>query len=144
MRKQPVIRFLAVLLTALASNSLYAESIPVRYTAGLLRGFLVVRSQDGETLADGEISQIAHGDQVTNHLIFHFKDGSVNEETVVFSQSHNFQLISDHLIQKGPSFPHPIDVLITKATGQVTIHYAEDGKEKTISDRLTLPLDVAN
>lgn len=145
MRKQPVIRFLAVLLIALISNLLFAESIPVRYTAGLLHGFLVLRNQTGEVLADGEVTQIAHGDQVTNHLTLHFKDGSLNEETVVFSQHRNFQLISDHLVQKGPSFPHPMDVLITKSTGQITIRYTdEDGKEKTISDRLTLPLDVAN
>jgi hypothetical protein len=144
MRKQPVIRSLAFLLTVLLSNCLFAEPIPVRYTAGLLHGFLVLHNQNGDAIADGEISQTARGDKVTNHLIFRFKDGSLNEETVAFSQSHNFQLISDHLVQKGPSFPHPIDVLITKATGEVTIHYTEDGKEKTINDRLTFPLDLAN
>ena len=116
----------------------------MRFTAGLLHGFLILRDQNGDVLADGEMTQVAHGIQVTNHTIFHFRDGSVHEETVVFSQQKNFQLISDHLIQKGPSFPHPMDVLITKATGQVTIHYTEDGKDKTIDERMTLPPDVAN
>ena len=144
MRKQPVIWSLAVLSAAIISSPLFAESIPVRFTSGLLHGFLVLRNQNDEGLADGEITQFTHGDQVTNHLVLHFRDGSLNEETVVFSQHKNFQLISDHLVQKGSSFPHPLDVLITKATGQITIHYTEDGQEKTINDRLTLPLDVAN
>ena len=143
MRKQSAV-CLFVVLAALAT-SLLAEPVPVRYPSGLLHGFLVLRNQDGEPLADGEVSQIAHGDQVTSHLTLHFKDGSLHEETVVFSQRRNFQLISDHLVQKGPSFPHPTDVLITKSTGQVTVHYTdEDGKDKTIADRLTLPLDLAN
>jgi hypothetical protein len=144
MRKQPVFWPLAVLLPVMMSMSLLAEPVPVRFTAGLLHGFLVLRNQNGDVLADGEVTQVAHGIQVTNHLVFRFRDGSLNDETVVFSQQKNFQLMSDHLIQKGPSFPHPIDVLITKATGQVTARYTEDGKDKTINERMTLPLDVAN
>jgi hypothetical protein len=143
-RKQPVNWFSAALFTALISTSIFAESIPVRFTAGLLHGFLILRDQNGDVLADGEMTQVAHGIQVTNHTVFHFRDGSLNEETVVFSQKKNFQLISDHLIQKGPSFPYPMDVVITKATGQVMVHYTEDGKGKTIDKRMTLPIDVAN
>jgi len=36
--------------------------------------------------------------------------GSVDDETATFSQEHDFRLIiSDHHIQKGPSFPHPME-----------------------------------
>ena len=36
--------------------------------------------------------------------------GSVDDETATFSQEHDFRLIiSDHHIQKGPSFPHPTE-----------------------------------
>src|SRR5882757_10259104 len=112
MTKQLAARFLVVTagLALLSSTAIFAEQITVRYAAGLLHGFLVLRSQDGGLLADGDVYQVARGDRVTNHSVFHFKDGSLHEETVVFSQRHNFQLISDRLIQKGPSFPHPMDV----------------------------------
>src|SRR5690349_1612615 len=144
MKKQPVFWLRAVLFAALISTPLLAESIPVRFTSGLLHGFLILRNQNGDVLADGDVTQVARGAQVTSHLTFRFRDGSLNEETVVFYQQKSFQLISDHLVQKGASFPHPLDVLITKATGEVAIHYTEDGKEKTINERMTLPPDVAN
>lgn len=144
MRRQPVFWFLAVLFAATFAVKLSGESIPVRFTSGLLHGFLVLRNQSGDVLADGEITQVARGTQVSNRTVFHFRDGSVHEETLVFSQQKAFQLISDHLVQKGPSFPNSLDVLITKATGQVTVHYTDDGKEKTIDKRMTLPPDVAN
>jgi hypothetical protein len=47
-------------------------------------------------LADGDMIQFAHGDRVTSRLIFRFKDGSVHDDTVVFSQSRTFRLLSDH------------------------------------------------
>jgi len=47
---------------------------------------------------------------VSCRTIFTFKDGSVDDETTVFSQRHTFRLISYHHIQKGPSFPHPMDL----------------------------------
>jgi hypothetical protein len=82
-----------------------ADPIAVRYTEGLIHGFLVLRTPAGETLADGDLIQIAYGERVTTRLIFHFKDGSVRDETAVYSQHRNFRLLSAHLIQKGPAFP---------------------------------------
>jgi hypothetical protein len=141
-------RPLAILLicaAVLSSDALWAEPVAVRYTEGLLHGFLVLRTLEGATLAEGDLSQVARGDRVTSHVVFHFKDGSLHEETVVFSQRHTFRLISDHLVQKGPAFPHPMDVLIDASTRQFTVHYTDDdGKEKVLTDRLELPLDLAN
>src|SRR6202050_4438193 len=78
-------------------------------------------------------------------MILRFKDGSVNEETTVFSQRHNFRLVSDHLVQKGPAFKQPMDVSVDGSTGQVTVRYSDnDGKEKTVTDRLKLPANVSN
>lgn len=37
------------------------SSIPVRCTAGPVHGFLVLRTLEGETLAHGDLIQIAHG-----------------------------------------------------------------------------------
>ena len=69
----------------------------------------------------------------------------MHDETVAFSQRRNFQLLSDHLVQKGPAFRHPIEVSIDTSTGQVTVRSTDDdGKEKVATDRLELPPDVSN
>jgi hypothetical protein len=121
-----------------------AAQVQVRYREGLVHGFLVLSSLDGEPLADGDLIQLAVGDRVTSHLVFRFKDGSLHDETVVFSQSHAFRLLQDHLVQKGPAFPHPIDFAIDATTSQVTVRYTEDGKQKVTTDHLKLAPDVAN
>jgi hypothetical protein len=66
--------------------ALPADVMIVRYLEGVSRGFLVVKSEDGERIADGDLEQFAKGDRITSHLIFRFKDGSIDEETTVFSQ----------------------------------------------------------
>ena len=71
-----------------------------RYTEGLIHGFLVLRDTDDKILASGELSQRASGNRVTSELVFHFRDGSLHEETTVFSQRKVFQLISYHLVQR--------------------------------------------
>jgi hypothetical protein len=122
-----------------------AEAVPVRYTEGLTHGFLALRTLEGKTLADGDLMQVAHGDRVTVRVIFHFKDGSIHDETTVFSQGRTFRLLSEHLIQKGPSFEHPIDVLIDGSTGDVTVRSTDhEGKEKVDTEHIDLPPDVAN
>ncbi|MGD0736765.1 MAG: hypothetical protein ABR976_16660 [Terracidiphilus sp.] len=122
-----------------------AQLIPVRYVQGTVHGFLQMRSDDGQILASGDSVQVAHGSLVTARTTFTFKDGSVDDETTVFSQRGSFRLITDHHLQKGPSFPHPTDVLIDARTGQVTVHSTgKDGKEEVKTDHLTLPPDLAN
>ena len=121
-----------------------AVPVAVRHAEGLVHGFLVLRTVAGETLADGDLIQVARGDQVTSRLAFRFKEGSVHDETAVFSQRRNFRLLSD-LVQKGPVFQHPMEVSIEGSTGQVTVRSTDDGgKEKVVTKRLDLPLDVAN
>lgn len=99
-----------------------AQAVAVRHPQGTLHGFLVLRTLKGDALADGDVIQVVRGNRVTTQMVFHFKDGSVHDETAVFSQDRSFRLISDHLVQKGPAFQHPIDVLINGSTGQVTVH----------------------
>jgi hypothetical protein len=126
-------------------NQLPADTVPVRHPEGLMHGFLIVQTLDGKTLADGQLTQNSQGADVTDHLIFRFKDGSLYEETTVFSQRGTFRLLSDHLIQRGPSFKQPVDTSIDAARGEVKVHYMDDnGKEKVISKRLDLPPDLAN
>jgi len=68
-----------------------------------------------------------------------------HSRTVVFSQRRSFRVVSDHLLQKGPTFKHLMEVTINGSTGQITVRYTDDdGKEKAMTDRLKLPPDVAN
>ncbi len=130
---------LALLLASAAllpPGTLSAAPVAVRHTEGLVHGFLVLRTLEGDTLADGDLIQVAHGDRVTNHLVFSFRDGSVRDETAIFSQRGNFRLLNYHLVQKGPAFQRPMEVLVDNATGQVRVRYTdEDAKEKVITDR---------
>jgi hypothetical protein len=99
---------------------------------------------EDKTLAAGSLTQVVQGDRLVSNLVFHFKDGSVDDDTAVFSQRHTFRLLSDHHVQKGPSFPHPMDVSIDAASGQVSVRSTEDSKEKVETDHLDLPPDLAN
>jgi hypothetical protein len=124
--------------------SVSAESVAVRYTEGVSRGFLIVRTQDGKQIAEGDSSQVATGDRVTSRMTFRFKDGSIEDETTVFSQHGAFRLLSDHFLQKGPAFKRAIETSIDAITGQVVIRYTEGGKENILTQRIDLPSDLSN
>jgi hypothetical protein len=136
---------LILLLVWALQSTAKADPVPVRSVAGTIRGFLELRSEDGQVVASGDSFQVVRGNRVTSRTVFHFKDGSIDDETTVFSQRRTFQLISDHRIQKGPSFPHPTDVLINAQTGEVIVHSTgKDGKEEVKTDHLDMPPDLAN
>ena len=137
--------FLPSALVVLLSASLLAEPVSVLHREGVLHGFLTLRTTDGALVANGDLIQLTRGDRVTSRLVFHFKDGSVADETSVFSQRQSFRLLSNHLIQKGPTFPRPLDLRIDCATGQVTVRYTDEhGKEKVEAEHMKLPPDLAN
>ena len=122
-----------------------SELVPVRHLSGTIHAFLELRSEEGRVLASGDLVQVAHRDEVTARTLFHFKDGSIDDETTVFSQRRNFQLVTDHHVQKGPFFPHPMDILIDRRVSQVTVRsVGKDGKEEVKTDHLDLPQDLAN
>jgi hypothetical protein len=63
----------------------------------------------------------------------------------VFLQRGHFQLISDHLVQKGPAFERPLDMRIDRSTGHVVVRYKnEHGEEKVEDEQMDLPPDLAN
>lgn len=135
---------IAVLVCALQSCAL-AEPVPVRHVEGTEHGFLALRTKEGRVLAVGDLFQVVRGDRVTSRLLFRFKDGSIDDETTVFSQRGYFQLISDRHVQKGPSFPQPMDLSIDVRRGQVTVRSkGKDGKEDVKSEHLDLPSDLVN
>ncbi len=130
---------------ALESSYLKAQPVAVRQTEGTVHGFLTLSSLNGDVVAHGDLEQVSHGSRVTSRLVFHFKDGSVQDETTVFSQSGHFRLLSDHLIQKGASFKRQMDLSVNASTGMATARYTDEhGKEKVESVHLTLGPDLAN
>jgi hypothetical protein len=96
-------------------------------------------------LANGDLIQRAQGSRVTSRLVFHFKDGSLHDETAVFSQRGNFSLITHHLVQKGPAFERPLEMTIDRPNGHVVVRYKNDkGEEKVEDEQMDLPPDLAN
>jgi hypothetical protein len=121
------------------------EPVAVRYPEGLVHGFLSLRTLDGKKLADGELIQFSKRGRVTSRLVFRFTDGSLHDETVVFSQRGRFRMLRDHLVQKGPAFRHPLEAEIDGTRGEVRIRYSdEEGKEKLATEHLDLPPDLSN
>jgi hypothetical protein len=124
--------------------TLLGQTGAVRQPEGLLHVFLTLKTLNGSSLADGELMQTPRGDQVTTRLVFHFKDGSLHDETSVFSQRQRFRLITHHLVQKGPAFPQPLEMSIDASTGTVTVRFTQDGKQNVESEEIGVIPDLAN
>jgi hypothetical protein len=134
-----------VLLACASAPGAAAAPVQVRYPEGTVHGYLSLRSEEGVVLAYGDLIETVRGTVVTAHMVFHFKDGSLDDETTVFSQRGTFQMISDHHIQKGPFFEHPIDMMIDARKGQATSKSAgKDGKDDVSTDHLALQPDVVS
>jgi hypothetical protein len=134
-------------LAALVSVPVDAAPVAVRSPEGATHGFLLVRSLAGEIIGQGEMTQVVkEGDLVESRLVFRFKDGSLHDEKVAFSQQRVFTLISYRLVQRGPSFPNQIDVSIDRGTAAYTVRSkaGEDGKEAVLTGAFDLPKDAYN
>jgi hypothetical protein len=136
---------LLIATTLLTPNAcLRGQELKVKYRAGSEHGFLLLHDQTGAILAHGEITQVPHRDRIKLHLVFRFRDGSLDEETTVYSQRHTFHLISDRHIQTGKSFPNPCDMTIDMASQQVSILTLSKGKPVMTTEHMDLPPDLAN
>jgi hypothetical protein len=122
----------------LAAANVVAAPVTVRFAEKVTHGFLVLRAQSGDTLASGELYQTVSGDRVDSRLVFRFKDGSLYDETAVFSQRRVFRLLTYRLVQRGPAFPEPIEVSFSRETGRYTARLKDD---KPAEGTLTLPED---
>lgn len=127
-----------VVLTAAAAR---AEPVRVRFSESLSHGFLVLRNQAGDVLAHGELVQAPRGPRIENRLTFRFKDGSLWEETLTFTQQKVFRLITYRQVQRGPSFPTAADVSFDRDTGR---YRAKIGDESTADGSVDLPEDLHN
>jgi hypothetical protein len=136
-----VTRLVGLLLLLLApAVGASAAPVAVRHPEGVTHGTLVLRSAQGEVLANGELLQTPQGDAVSSRLVFRFKDGSLYDETVAFTQKKVFRLISYRLAQRGPSFDETTEVAFDRADGRYRARAGEESADGT----LDLPEDLHN
>lgn len=135
-----------VLLGALCARAglIRAEEVPVGQRMGALHGFLSLRDGNGKVIAVGDQVDVAEGNNIRARLTFHFRDGSLDDEEAVFRQGRTFELIWDHHVQKGPSFPKPLDLTIEVPKGEVTWRESSGKGSKTKHKHMTLPSDLVN
>jgi len=134
-------------MTALVwHHPLAAGPVPVRFAEGSLHGFLVLGTPKDVPIASGDLLQVGRDGEVKSRLVFHFKDGSVFDETLVFTQRNVFILQSYHLVQRGPVFPEDTEISLERASGKyhVKTRAHKDGREKVRDGTLDLPLDTYN
>ena len=111
-----------MVMAAVVSSPAHANPIAVRFAEGVTHGFLLVRSLAGDMIGQGEVTQVAkEGGLVESRLVFKFKDGSLHDEKVAFSQKGVFTLISYHLTQRGPLFPEQIEVFFDRGTEEYKV-----------------------
>src|SRR5262245_4327524 len=138
--------FFALALTLLCASLAGSTPISVQYQEGLVRAFPVLRTTDNDALAQGDFAQVTRGDQVTSRLIFRFKDGSLYDETVVFSQRERFILQSYRIVQRGPSFPETLEASMDRQSGRYEVRYRadEESAEEHLTGTLAIPDDAYN
>ena len=120
-------------------------AIPVRYSEGMVHGFLKLETADGKLLAHGDLLQVPKDRGIESRMVFHFADSSVFEEKVTFTQHGVFSMQDYHLVQRGPAFERDLDVTLLQS-GQYTVKTRshKDGETDQSTGVLTLPPDVYN
>ena len=111
---------LLVLVTWLRPAS--ATPVSVRFIEGVTHGFLVLRTVDGGLIASGDLLQVSRHGQVESRMVFRFKDGSVFDETVVFTQQRVFVMQSYRLSQRGPAFTEDTEASLERASGKYRVN----------------------
>lgn len=127
-----------------SSTSLPAEVIPVHHVEGVTHGFVVMRNSTGQIIAYGDMVQETHHGRVTSRLTFHYHDGSLYDDTTIYTEHGVFRVLSDHLIEKGPSFKQPMETWVNAETGQFKARTFDKDKPQYISQKLKIPADLAN
>ena len=131
-------------LLSISSAAQAPQAVPVRHVQGTSHAFLVLRTESGAVLGYGELLQLIQGEHVNSRLTYHFRDGSIDDDTTVFSQHVGFHLVRDHHVQRGPFFSKDSDFLVEE-NGDITLRTVDrDGKEKVETNHIDLPPDVSN
>jgi hypothetical protein len=137
---------LSLLVTLALVAPVAAEPVAVKYAEGVTRAFPILRAMDGDRLAWGDFVQVPRGDRIENRLTFRFKDGSLYDELVTYSQDGAFRLMSYRIVQRGPSFPEMIIASIDRESGRYHVRYRadEESAEEVLEGKLDMPDDVYN
>jgi hypothetical protein len=136
---------LVVWLAAAGRPAADGAPMPVRYPEGALHGFLVLRTLEGRSLAQGDQLVDVRDGAVESRMRFRFADGSVHDERVTFTQDSVFRMRRYTLAQHGPAFPADVEVALDGATGWYrVVSRARDGKREVEEDTLDLPPDTYN
>jgi len=130
----------------LCQRSLVAAPISVHLAEGSLHGAVVLATSEGTPIASGDFLQVRRGEEVESRLEFHFDDGSLYDETVVFTQQQTFSMQRYHLVRRGPIFPEDIEISLERSSGEyhVETERHEDGRVKKLDGTMELPLDAYN
>jgi hypothetical protein len=126
------------------SYSMQGQELKLRYPTASVHGFVILRDAAGAILASGEVTQVPSRHRITLHVVFHFRDGSIDDETTIYSQGETIRLISDRHIQNGKSFPHPSDVMIDVPRQQVSVRDLSKNTDEAKTEHMDLPPDLAN
>ena len=149
---------MAKVLVALLAGMLWAcvaaaEPVKVRFPEGITHGFLVLRTTGGALIASGDLLQFVRRGEVESRMVFRFKDGSVLDETVVFTQQRVFAMQSYRLLQRGPVFAEDTEVslelsgkyrVVTRPRTAGKSQRQQGAKEQVLEGKLALPPDTYN
>ena len=120
-----------------------AAPVAVRVPESAVQSYLVLRDEARKPIALGEYKQRPKAGAIEVHLTFRFKDGSIHDETAVFSQRGVFKLGRYALHQRGPSFPTTLDASLEAGTGRYLVKSRKPGKDEDSDEgHLELPPDV--
>jgi len=122
-----------------------AAPVPVRFSEGMVRGFLTLSDSGGVRIGSGDFLQVNRDGRVESRTVLHFLDGSLHDETAVFTQERTFVLKSYRLQHKGPAFREDLEVSLERGTGKYLVKVRpHGGPEQVLTGKLDLPLDVYN
>lgn len=133
-----------MILPFLCGGLAHAAPVEVRFTEGMARGFLELSDSAGKRIASGDFLQIPKDGGIKSRVVLYFKDGSLHDETVVFTQQDKFLLKSYRLIQKGKSFDDDLDITVERSGKYRVKVKGKEGVEKVLEGDLDLPPDVYN
>ena len=133
-----------LLLALMIVPAMGAETLSTHNPQGATHAYLLVKTEEGKVIGVGDSVNQQVGRAWRSRLTLRFRDGSVDDDTTVYTQGRSLHVISDHHVQKGPTFPKPIDTTVNAASKTVTWHEVHDGKDEVKTETMDLPDDLAN
>ena len=142
-RRQRALVCAAILGLLLSAVPASAAPIAVRIPEGNSHGFVDFYA-GSRKIGHGELVQFRRGKELENRLTVAFDDGSLYDETVIFTQARVFRLRSYRLRQEGPSFPEASEVSFD-AEGRYRARVRKAGSEEESAEgHIDVPPDVYN